>query len=99
MVVPSGPTPVTAKALARLRRAGKVVVPDFVSTAGPLFAGWPAAGPGGPEDPARAAAEAIRGVMVDVMDHPDGPLLAACYRAEAYLATWCEQLPFGRPIA
>jgi glutamate dehydrogenase (NAD(P)+) len=99
VVVPSGPTPVTAKALARLRRAGKVVVPDFVSTAGPLFAGWPAPGPGGADDPTRVAAEAIRAVMVDVIDHPDGPLLAACYRAEAYLATWCEQLPFGRPIA
>ena len=40
-VVPSGPIPVTAKALAVLRRAGVVVVPDFVSTAGPLFAGGP----------------------------------------------------------
>ncbi len=99
MVVPSGPTPVTAKALARLRRADKVVVPDFVSTAGPLFAGWPAPGAGASTDPARAAAEAIRAVMGEVIDHPEGPLLAACYRAEAYLATWCEQLPFGRPIA
>ncbi len=111
VVVPSGPTPVTAKALARLRRADTVVVPDFVSTAGPLFAGWPARGPAGGSpipsgsaetsstDPARAAAEAIRAVMAEVVDHPDGPLLAACYRAEAYLATWCGQLPFGRPIA
>ncbi len=96
VVVPSGPTPVTAKALARLRRADKVVVPDFLSTAGPMFAGWPA--PGSAE-PARAAADAVRAAMAEVIDHPDGPLLAACYRAEAYLATWCEQLPFGRPIA
>ena len=57
VVVPSGPTPVTAKALARLRRADKVVVPDFVSTAGPMFAGWPAPGPGGPAEPTRAAAD------------------------------------------
>ena len=104
VVVPSGPTPVTAKALARLRRADKVVVPDFVSTAGPMFAGWPAAGPAEPSraepvEPARAAADEVRAAMAEVIDHPDGPLLAACYRAEAYLATWCEQLPFGRPIA
>ena len=96
VVVPSGPTPVTAKALAGLRRAGKVVVPDFICTAGPMFAGWPDEAS---SDPARAAADAIAAVLGEVMDHPDGPLLAACYRAEAFLATWCEQLPFGRPIA
>ena len=41
----------------------------------------------------------VAAVLGEVMDHPDGPLLASCYRAEAFLATWCEQLPFGRPIA
>jgi len=96
VLVPSGPTPVTAKALAGLRRADKVVVPDFISTAGPMFAGWPDEGS---PDPARAAADAVRAVLGEVLDHPDGPLLASCYRAEAFLATWCEQLPFGRPIA
>ena len=99
VVVPSGPTPVTAKALARLRRAGTVVVPDFVSTAGPLFAGWPEEGGAGTIDPARAAAEGVRAALAEVLDHADGPLLGACYRAEAFLATWRDQLPFGRPIA
>lgn len=95
-VVPSGPVPVTAKGLAVLRRAGAVVVPDFISTAGPLFAGWPLAGAG---DPASAASVAIDAALLDVLGHDDGPLLGACYRAEAFLATWRDALPFGRPLA
>ncbi len=95
-VVPSGPVPVTAKGLAVLRRSGAVVVPDFVSTAGPLFAGWPLAGAG---DPGSAASVAIDAALLDVLGHDDGPLLAACYRAESFLTTWQDALPFGRPLA
>ena len=95
-VVPSGPVPVTAKGLAVLRRSGAVVVPDFISTAGPLFAGWPLAGAG---DPGSAASVAIDAALLDVLGHDDGPLLGACYRAEAFLATWRDVLPFGRPLA
>jgi glutamate dehydrogenase (NAD(P)+) len=97
LVVPSGPVPVTAKALAVLRRRDVVVLPDFVSTAGPLFAGWP--DPGGAVDPADGARRGITAVLAEVAEHPDGPLLAACYRAEAFLATWRDELPFGRPLA
>ena len=53
-VVAGGPVPVTAKGLAVARRAGRVVIPDFLSTAGPLFAGWPASAGG---DPRAEAAE------------------------------------------
>jgi len=96
VVVPSGPVPVTAKGLAVARRGGAVVVPDFIATAGPLFAGWPVDGAG---EPASAAATAIDASLLEVLAHADGPLLGACYRAEAFLATWREQLPFGRPLA
>ena len=102
LLVPAGPVPVTAKALAVLRRAGTTVLPDFVTTAGPLFAGWPAGGPAGstgPVDPADAAAAAIAGVLAEVAGHADGPLLGACHRAEAFLASWRPSLPFGRPLA
>jgi glutamate dehydrogenase (NAD(P)+) len=95
-VVPSGAVPVTAKALAMLRRSGVVVVPDFVSTAGPMFAGWPAPGAG---DADAAASAAIDASLLEVLDHDDGPLLGACYRAEAFLGTWRDELPFGRPLA
>jgi glutamate dehydrogenase (NAD(P)+) len=96
VVVPSAAVPVTAKGLAVLRRAATVVVPDFVSTAGPLFAGWPAADA---VEPRQAAIDAIGGALAEVADHPDGPFLGACLRAEAFLQTWRDTLPFGRPLA
>ena len=79
-----------------MRRAGRVVVPDFISTAGSLFAGWPSPGGG---DPAAVAAADIAATLTEVLDHEDGPLLAACYRAETYLRSWRDALPFGRPLA
>lgn len=98
LVVPWGPVPVTAKALAILRRAGTDVLPDFVTTAGPSLASWP---PVDVDDEARrrAVGDAVQSVVNDVRQADDGPLLAACRRAEAFLATWQDTLPFGRPLA
>jgi glutamate dehydrogenase (NAD(P)+) len=96
VVVPWGPVPVTAKALAALRRKGDVVLPDFVTTAGPALS---AAG-GVPADASAATvAAAVTAALDEVMDHGEGPLLGACHRAEAFLSTWRDALPFGRPIA
>lgn len=98
VVVPTGPLPVTAKALAMLTAAGTVVLPDFIVTAGPLVA-WPAEGAEAPADPAGAARELVTGALGEVLDHERGALLAACERAESFLLTWRSDLPFGRPIA
>jgi glutamate dehydrogenase/leucine dehydrogenase len=97
-VVPTGAIPVTAKALAVLRRAGTVVFPDFVVLTGPLLAAWDDTGADGAalEATTRATVGAILG---EVAGHPDGPLLGACERAEAFLRTWRSTLPFGRPLA
>tara|TARA_Y100000310_G_scaffold328850_1_gene397660 strand:- start:524 stop:1309 length:786 start_codon:yes stop_codon:yes gene_type:complete len=43
-------------------------------------------------------ADRAAAVVVDVFDHADGPVLGACERAEAFLGTWQDELPFGRPI-
>lgn len=97
-VVPSGPVPVTAKALATLRRAGVVVLPDFVVLAGPVFGSWPPEG----TDLAAASAAATAGVTAvldEVATASDGPLLGAARRAEAFLSTWVDEMPFGRPLA
>jgi hypothetical protein len=97
-VVPVGPVPVTAKALAVLSRAGTVVLPDFITTAGPLFAARP--GDDATIDSIRGAASVgLLGALGEVLDHERGPLLGACERAEAFLATWRDELPFGRPLA
>ncbi len=97
-VVPYSPIPVTARALAILSRAGTTVVPDFISTAGSLFAWWPTGDPS-PEAIAADAAAKITASLEEIADHPDGLFLAAAYRAEAFLATWQDTLPFGRPLA
>ena len=97
-VVPTGTIPVTAKALAALRRAGVAVLPDFVTLAGPVHAAWAAADAS--DDALLAEVSAtVHAILDEVAGHGDGPLLAACYRAEAFLATWAGALPFGRPLA
>lgn len=98
LVVPSGPVPVTARALAILRRSGAEVLPDFLTTAGAVFAMWPDEG-ADLERVRGAAAVGLRTVMGEVLGHEDGPLLSASYRAESFLKTWCDELPFGRPLA
>jgi glutamate dehydrogenase/leucine dehydrogenase len=91
VVVPLTPVPVTARALAVLGRAGVVVVPDFLSTAGPLLA---ACDPDG-GDPM----ERIHGAVSALAGEGTGMWMAAIAKAEAYLGTWQDALPFGRPLA
>lgn len=90
-VVPLTPVPVTARALAILGRAGTVVVPDFLSTAGPLLAALaPDAG-----DPMQRVHDAVAALAGE----GPGMWLAAVEQAEAHLSTWQAELPFGRPLA
>ncbi len=100
-VVPSGPIPVTAKGLAVLRRAGVCVLPDFVTIAGGMLGGLaPALDGDGPETRStEQIGEQVRAVLGEVLDHDQGPLLGACHRAEAFLRSWRDDLPFGRPLA
>ena len=97
VVVPTSAMPVATKALASLGRAGVVVLPDFVTTAGHLAA-WPESGDV-PADVVAAAADLVGPIIDEVLPHASGPLLGACELAEAFLLTWNDALPFGRPIA
>jgi glutamate dehydrogenase/leucine dehydrogenase len=90
-VVPLTPVPVTARALAVLGRAGVVVVPDFLSTAGPLLA---ACDPEG-GDPM----ERVHGAVAALAGEGTGLWMAAVATAEEHLASWQDTLPFGRPLA
>jgi hypothetical protein len=90
-IVPLTPVPVTARALAVLGRQERVVVPDFLSIAAPLLA---AHDPDG-GDPVQR----IRDATVELADHGTGLWLAAAQRAEARLAAWTPEKPFGRPLA
>jgi glutamate dehydrogenase/leucine dehydrogenase len=91
-VVPLTPLPVTAKAYAVLRRAGVTYVPDFVALAGPLLATCDG---NSSEDPV----ERVRSTIAELA--PSGPdaWLVAVGLAEAFLGTWQDSLPFGRPLA
>ena len=86
-VVPIGPLPITTRAVAHCQRRGITALPDFVTTAGPLI---------GNVDKAREVAAAV---VAGVADHDDGPIIGACVRAEGFLSTWQDDLPFGRPMA
>ena len=88
-VVPTAPSPITAKGFAILNSANVTIVPDFVVMAAPLAAAWQTGDP----------TAAIAGIVHDIVDEDEGLYLAACYRAEAFMRTWCDQLPFGRPLA
>jgi glutamate dehydrogenase/leucine dehydrogenase len=91
VVVPLTPVPVTARALAVLGRAGVVVVPDFISTAGPLLA---ALDPDGGDPMLR-----VHDVVAELAPQGTGLWMAAVARAEDHLRTWQDALPFGRPLA
>ena len=80
---------ITARGLAVASRAGAVVVPDFVSAAGPYLAAF------GIDDPATATAETMR----TLDDTTPDLFVNACVHAETHLRTWADTLPFGRPLA
>ena len=90
-IVPLSEVPVTARALAVLGRAERVVIPDFLSTAAPLLATHD---PGG-GDPVQRVRESVQ----ELADRGTGLWLAAAERAEERLAAWTDEKPFGRPLA
>lgn len=98
LLVPCGRLPFTAKALAVCRHRGIGALPDFVTLAGSTIAAW--SDPETADDEVRSAVAAtVTELTAETTNHPDGPFLAACYAAESFLATWQDELPFGRPLA
>ncbi len=96
-IVPWGQIPVTTKALAGLLTTGHTtVVPDFVSIGGGLVCGYM----DGDDD---AIVDQIESTVTETLDaasaHDDGVLIGACVQAEAFMGTWRDELPFGRPLA
>ena len=90
VVAPLTALAVTAKAYAVLRRAEITYVPDFVALAAPLL--------GALDDAGGDAVSRVRDVASALKPEGPGAWLAACGLAEAFLQTWQDDLPFGRPI-
>ena len=96
--VPTGPIPYTTKGALMIERQGTTLLPDFVTTAGALFSGMP---PGESEQESieKTVAELLSLMTRSLLTSDQSPILEACHRAEAFLATWRDELPFGRPFA
>lgn len=98
LLVPTGPIPYTTKGALVLEAQGTTVLPDSVAAAGGMFASMP------PTIEGQAALDAS---VVDLIGTLTGliigreqmPILEACHRAESFLKTWRDELPFGRPFA
>lgn len=98
LVVPTGPIPYTTKGALVLERQDTTVLPDFVTTAGSIFASFPPDG----DDQASlelAVTTQLAALTESVLGKKDMAILEACYQAETFLGTWREELPFGRPFA
>lgn len=98
VVAPIGPLPYTTKATIVAGRQDIVVLPDFVTTAGPTFADWPP-GDATPEAVEAAAVDAIERLTGSIIGKEHGAVLEACHWAESFIKTWQTELPFGRPFA
>jgi glutamate dehydrogenase/leucine dehydrogenase len=91
-VVPLTPLPITAKAYATLSRAGIVYVPDFLALAAPLLARLDG-------DAATEPVERVRASVAELADQGVNLWRAAITRAETFLSTWQDALPYGRPLS
>lgn len=87
ILVPTGVMAFTPRALAVAQQRDIIVLPDFLTTAGPL-----AVRAGSDPD------EALTERTLAALNHDSGSVLGACLIAEQFLGSWCETLPFGRPI-
>lgn len=96
VLVPLAPLVCTARGMAVLGRAGTAVLPDFLTMAGDALA---ATAPALDDAGISAIGERVRAIADGLAADPSGWFLAASSRAEAFLATWQETLPFGRPLA
>lgn len=96
VLVPLAPLVCTARGMAVLGRAGTAVLPDFLTMAGDALA---ATAPALDDAGITAIGERVRALADELAGDPSGWFLAASARAEAFLRTWQDTLPFGRPLA
>ena len=96
-IIATSAASISSKALAVLRKNGAPVAPDFLTRVGPTLAWW--APEGTSHDALRdSTTETVNGLLGEIADHEDGTFMAACYKAEAFMESWQEKRPFGRPL-
>lgn len=96
-IVALQPLTTTARGLAVAGRQGTMIIPDFISAAGPYLAVLNTNAELGPitQDITAGTSEVLtrlEGTGTDMF-------VRACELAEEHLRTWTSDLPFGRPLA
>lgn len=91
------PLTTTARGLAVAGRQGTMIIPDFISAAGPYLAALNANAELDPitQDITAATSE----VLMRLEGAGTDMFVRACELAEEHLRTWTSDLPFGRPLA
>lgn len=87
----------TTRGLVELQKKEVAVLPDFLCLGGPLHV-EPSSTLDQPSI-IEVAKTSIDTLVEELKEHPEGIFLGACYKAEEFLLTWREELPFGRPLA
>jgi glutamate dehydrogenase/leucine dehydrogenase len=98
-IVPTGPLPFTTKAWVMLERRDVKLLPDFASTGGQVFAGFPPDGVDTVDGAANAVRSAVTDLVTEISQHERGAVMGGFAHAESFLRTWRDELPFGRPLA
>lgn len=96
VVAPAANVPYTAAGAEVLRQRGIVALPDFVCNAGAVI-GYRSAAGAAPAEVLAAVGASITEIVLDVLDHPGGPLAGACERAGRFLRGWWGEPP-GPPF-
>lgn len=96
-VIATSAAAISSKALAVLRASGGNTTADFVSNVGPALAWW-AADDAGHDTLRSLTTSTVEDLMNETAGHADGSFMAACYKAESFLRSWQDELPFGRPL-
>ncbi|MEC9088906.1 MAG: hypothetical protein VX734_05855 [Actinomycetota bacterium] len=96
-VIATSPAAISSKALAILRRNGAPAISDFLTGVGPALVWW-ASSEVDTEELRATTVNTVTHLLEEIDGHEDGAFMAACYKAEAFIESWQETRPFGRPL-
>jgi glutamate dehydrogenase (NAD(P)+) len=92
IVAPAANVPYTAQGAEVLRQRGIVALPDFICNVGAVL-GYRAKADATPDQVLASVGATISGLILDVMEHPGGPLAGAYERGDGFLRGWWGEPP------
>jgi len=97
VIAPAANAPYTRDGAEVLHQRGIAALPDFVCNAGAVL-GYRAARRAAPQQVLADVGDRISELILEVLEHPGGPLAGACERAARFLRGWWGEPP-GPPFA